>query len=73
MAILNNAAINIDVYVSFWISIFSFFGYITKGGIVGWWELNHKKAEHWRINAFGLLCWRRFLRSLGLQDQTSQS
>ena len=33
-----------------------------------------KKAEHLRINAFELTCWRRFLRVLGLQgDQTSQS
>ena len=34
-----------------------------------------KKAEHQRIDAFELWCWRRFLRvSLGLQgDQTSQS
>ena len=33
-----------------------------------------KKAEHQRIDAFELWCWRRFLRvSLGLQgDQTSQ-
>ena len=31
-----------------------------------------KKAEHWRIDAFKLWCWRRSL--LGLQgDQTSQS
>ena len=33
-----------------------------------------KKAEHQRIDAFELWCWRRFLRGLGLQgDQTSQS
>jgi len=35
-----------------------------------------KKAEHQRINAFELWCWRRLLRveSLGLQgNQTSQS
>ena len=44
MAILNKAAINIDVYVSFWISFFIFFGYITKDGIVGWWELNHREG-----------------------------
>ena len=31
-----------------------------------------KKAEHWRIDAFDLWCWRRLLRSLGLQgDPTS--
>ena len=33
-----------------------------------------KKAEHQRINVFELWCWKRLLRSLGLQgDQTSQS
>ena len=33
-----------------------------------------KKAEHWRSDAFRLLCWRRLWESLGLQeDQTSQS
>ena len=33
-----------------------------------------KKAEHQRKNAFGLWCWRRLLRVLGLKgDQTSQS
>ena len=31
-----------------------------------------KKAEHQRIDAFKLWCWRRLLRSLGLQgDQTN--
>ena len=28
-----------------------------------------KKAEHWRIDAFELWCWRRLLRSLGLQGK----
>ena len=33
-----------------------------------------KKAEHQRTDAFELWCWRRLLRSLGLQgDQTRQS
>ena len=33
-----------------------------------------KKAEHKRIDAFELWCWRRLLRVLGLQgDQNSQS
>ena len=26
------------------------------------WELNHKEAECWRIDAFELWCWRRLLR-----------
>ena len=32
-----------------------------------------KKAEHRRSDAFELWCWRRLLRVLGLQDQTSQT
>ena len=32
-----------------------------------------KKAEHQKIDAFKLWCWRRVLRVLGQQDQTSQS
>ena len=33
-----------------------------------------EKAEHWRIDAFELWCWRKLLRVLGLQgDQTSES
>ena len=28
----------------------------------GYKRLNIKKVEHWRINAFELWCWRRFLR-----------
>ena len=32
-----------------------------------------KRAECWRTNAFPLWCWRRLLRHLGQQDQTSQS
>ena len=35
---------------------------------------NIKRAEHGRIDAFDLWCWRRLLNSFGLQgDQTSQS
>ena len=26
------------------------------------WALDHKKAEHWRTDAFELWCWRRLLR-----------
>ena len=40
-------------------------------GCVSW---TIKKGEHWRIDAFELWCWRRFLRVPWLQgDQTSQS
>ena len=35
LAIVNNAAVMIEVHVSFQISIFIFFGYIPSGGIAG--------------------------------------
>ena len=42
--------------------------------IHGYESWNIKKAEHQRINAFELWCWRRLLRVPGLQgDPTSQS
>ena len=38
------------------------------------WNLDEKKAEHQRIDAFELWCWKRLWESLGLQgDQTSKS
>ena len=44
---------------------------VVKSGCESW---TVKKAEHRRINAFELWCWRRLLRVLGQQeDQTSQS
>ena len=27
------------------------------------WELDYKKTEHWRIDAFELWCWRRLFES----------
>ena len=35
LAIVNNAARNIGVHVSFWISVFIFSGYIPKSGLAG--------------------------------------
>ena len=35
LAIINSAAMSIGVHVSFWISVFSFFGYIPQSGIAG--------------------------------------
>ena len=32
-----------------------------------------KKAEHWRIDAFGLCCWRRLLRVLWTARRSNQS
>ena len=37
------------------------------------WELDHKKAEHRRINAFGLWCWRRLLRVPWSTRRSNQS
>ena len=34
----------------------------TCSGHVWMWELDCEKAEHWRIDAFELWCWRRLLR-----------
>ena len=35
LAIVNNAAMNIGVHVSFWISVFVFFRYMPRSGITG--------------------------------------
>ena len=35
LVIVNNAAMNIEVHMSFQISVFSFFGYISRSGIAG--------------------------------------
>ena len=37
------------------------------------WELDHKKAEHQRIDAFGLWCWKRLLRVLWIARRSNQS
>ena len=37
-------------------------GYGFSSGHVWMWELDYKKAEHWRIDALELWCWRRLLR-----------
>ena len=37
------------------------------------WKLNHKKAKHWRIDAFELWCWRRLLRVPGTARRSNQS
>ena len=35
LAIVNNAAVNVGVHVSFWMSVFVFFRYIPRSGIAG--------------------------------------
>ena len=37
------------------------------------WELDHKKAEHQRIDAFELWCWRRLLRTPWTVRRSNQS
>ena len=37
------------------------------------WELDHKKAECWRIGAFELWCWRRLLRVPWIAKRSNQS
>ena len=37
------------------------------------WELDHKKAEHHRIDAFELWCWRRLLRVPWMARKSNQS
>ena len=37
------------------------------------WELNHKDSECWRIDAFELWCWRRFLRVPWTARRSNQS
>ena len=37
------------------------------------WELDHKKAEHQRTEAFELWCWRRLLRVLWIGRRSNQS
>ena len=37
------------------------------------WELAYKKAEHWRIDAFELWCWKRLLRVHWTARRSNQS
>ena len=37
------------------------------------WELDYKEAEHWRIDAFELWCWRRLLRVPWTARRSNQS
>ena len=48
-------------------------GYGFSSGHVWMWELDYKEAEHWRIDAFELWCWRRFLRVPWTARRSNQS
>ena len=48
-------------------------GYGFSCGHVWMWELDNKKAEHWRIDAFELWCWRRLLRVPWTARRSNQS
>ena len=37
------------------------------------WELDHKEAKHWRIEAFKLWCWRRFTKVPWTARRSNQS
>ena len=48
-------------------------GYGFSSGLVWMWELDYKKAEHRRIDAFELWCWRRLLRVAWTARRSNQS
>jgi len=48
-------------------------GYGFSSGHVWIWEFDYKKAEHWRIYAFELWCWRRPLRVPWTAGRANQS
>ena len=48
-------------------------GYGFSSGQVWMWEWTIKKAEHWRIDAFELWCWRRLLRVPWTARRSNQS
>ena len=48
-------------------------GYGFSSGHVWMWELDYKKAEHRRIDAFELWCWRRLLRVSWTARRSNQS
>ena len=48
-------------------------GYGFSSGHVWIWELDWKKAECWKTDAFELLCWRRFLRVPWIARRSNQS
>ena len=47
--------------------------YCFPSTLVWMWELDYKKAECWRIDAFELWCWRRLLRVPWTERRSNQS
>ena len=47
--------------------------YVFSSGHVCMWELDHKKAENWGTDVFGLWCWRRLLRIPWTARRSNQS
>ena len=47
--------------------------YGSSSSHVWMWELDHKKAQHWRTDAFELWCWRRLLRVPWTARRSNQS
>ena len=45
----------------------------TTCSYVWMWELDYKKADHWRTDAFELCCWRRLLRVPWTSRRSNQS
>ena len=60
MANLNRELKSKYITLSTKVHILSFFGFSRSHEWM--WELNHKEAEYWRIDAFELWCWRKLLR-----------
>ena len=48
-------------------------GYGFSSSQVWMWELDHKEAKHWRIDAFKFWCWRRLLRVSWTATRSNQS
>ena len=71
--ILNNITISTIKY-----SLKRFKAYLVKAIVfsrshVQMWELDYKKAEHWRTDTFELWCWRRHLRISWTAKRSNQS
>ena len=47
--------------------------YVFSSSHMWMWELDHKKAEHWRNDVFELWCWRRLLRVPWTARRSNQS